>query len=132
MAGKCRATARSTGKRCTRPAIPGGTVCRYHGGAAPQVQKKAALRLLELVDPAVATLARVMASPTAKDADKIRAAENVLDRAGVPRRIETTDVEVAKALLIERLLALRDTIPAEAAHQIVTGSVVEPDPIEDR
>ena len=55
-APQCRATSRSTGRRCGRPAIPGGTVCRYHGGAAPQVVKKAAERLTEARDDALGHL----------------------------------------------------------------------------
>lgn len=54
-AGACTAKAKSTGKPCTRPAIKGGNVCRYHGGAAPQVKRKAAERyrqyVQEMVDP---------------------------------------------------------------------------------
>lgn len=41
-----RCTARNrSGGRCGRSAIPGGRVCRLHGGSAPQVQAKAAERL---------------------------------------------------------------------------------------
>src|SRR5437763_6410607 len=40
----CTATAKSTGKRCRCYAITGGTVCRLHGGAAPQVKYRALLR----------------------------------------------------------------------------------------
>lgn len=43
----CSATARSTGQRCKRPAIRGGSVCRIHGGLAPAVQAKAARRLAD-------------------------------------------------------------------------------------
>ena len=48
---------RTCGKRtraggtCKKPAIPGGTVCRFHGGAAPQVKAKADDRLADLIDP---------------------------------------------------------------------------------
>lgn len=105
----CKATSKATGKPCGRTAEPGATVCRYHGGAAPQVKRKATLRLLELVDPAIATLARTMTDANAPHAARLRAAENVLDRAGVPRKVDVTDTDAAKALLIERLLALRDT-----------------------
>lgn len=129
---QCKATARSTGNRCGRPAVPGATVCRYHGGAAPQVQRKAKLRLLELVDPAVAVLGQIMADRTASPHARIRAAENVLDRAGVPRKVEVTEAETAKQLLIERLIALRDQGPPAPerpeAREIVVGSVVPNDP----
>jgi hypothetical protein len=40
---QCRATSR-TGKQCKNKAIPGGTVCRLHGGASPHVASKAAVR----------------------------------------------------------------------------------------
>jgi hypothetical protein len=40
---QCKATSR-TGNRCKNKAIPGGTVCRFHGGASPHVASKAAVR----------------------------------------------------------------------------------------
>lgn len=97
---------RSNGEPCKKPAIKGGTVCQTHGGSAPQVRKKAALRLLELVDPAIAVLAREMVNAD-KSADRQRAANSVLDRAGVPRTATVIDGESAKALLVERINALR-------------------------
>lgn len=97
---------RSNGEPCKKPAIKGGTVCQTHGGSAPQVRKKAALRLLELVDPAIAVLAREMVQAD-KSADRQRAANSVLDRAGVPRTATVIDGESAKSLLVERINALR-------------------------
>ncbi len=46
MSERCTAN-NKRGTRCERPAIPGAVVCRYHGGGAPQVKRKAAERLLE-------------------------------------------------------------------------------------
>jgi hypothetical protein len=40
---QCKATSR-TGNRCKNKAIPGGTVCRFHGGGSPQVASKAVVR----------------------------------------------------------------------------------------
>lgn len=48
---QCTATSSRTGHPCKRAAILGGTVCRTHGGAAPQVKRKAAQRLADLIDP---------------------------------------------------------------------------------
>jgi hypothetical protein len=42
--GPCGARRRDH-KPCQAPTIPGGFVCRHHGGAAPQVQIAAGLRL---------------------------------------------------------------------------------------
>lgn len=48
---QCAAHSSRTGERCRRPAIIGATVCRTHGGAAPQVKRKAAERVHDLIDP---------------------------------------------------------------------------------
>jgi len=48
---RCTATSSRSGKRCRLTPIAGGLVCRNHGGAAPQVQRKAAERLADLIDP---------------------------------------------------------------------------------
>jgi len=53
---RCTATAKSTGEQCKQPAIPGGNVCRFHGGDAEQVQKKAQERLDEMADAVTADL----------------------------------------------------------------------------
>jgi hypothetical protein len=44
IAVQCTAMSKQTGKQCKRKAIPGGTVCRWHGGGARQVKEKAAVR----------------------------------------------------------------------------------------
>ena len=53
---RCTATASSTGERCKQPAIPGGNVCRFHGGSAEQDQKTAQERLDEMADTATKEL----------------------------------------------------------------------------
>lgn len=100
----CKAHRRD-GELCTQPAMDGQAVCKMHGGQAPQTKRKAALRLLELVDPAIATLAREMVQAS-KSSDKQRAANSILDRAGYGRvhKVEATD---ARELLVQRLLALQ-------------------------
>jgi len=51
----CKAKSKHNGKHCKYYAIPGGTVCRFHGGAAPQVKNKAKERMrqyvADMVDP---------------------------------------------------------------------------------
>jgi hypothetical protein len=78
MAGKCTATNRK-GNRCTQPHIPGGTVCRYHGGAAPQVQQKAMERLRALQTPAIDALAWLLTQREYPSA-AMSASRDVLDR----------------------------------------------------
>ena len=61
MDNQCTATAKSTGERCQRPAIKGGSVCYHHGGAAPQVQKKAQERLDKMADSVTADMQGIIA-----------------------------------------------------------------------
>lgn len=53
---QCEATAKSTGERCKKDAIPGTNVCHVHGGNAPQVRKKAQERLNEMADQTTAAI----------------------------------------------------------------------------
>lgn len=103
----CAAKRRGTDELCRAPAMAGLRVCRLHGGASKQAQRKARLRLAELIDPAIGTLAREMVQAD-KSADKQRAANSILDRAGLGRvsKVETDD---AKELLYERLTSLSHT-----------------------
>jgi hypothetical protein len=103
---KCRATNRQ-GKPCGHYAIPGGMVCGTHGGKAPQVRDKARLRLISMIDPALQVLSDVMSSEKAADADKLRAANSVLDRAGYAR-VQVLDIEAAREVLTERILTIME------------------------
>lgn len=49
MTETCTATAKKTGQRCKANPVAGSTVCRLHGGSAPQV-RKAGLRRLQQAD----------------------------------------------------------------------------------
>lgn len=77
---RCKAVSKARGEQCKRMAIPGGTVCRYHGGAAPQVQQKAKERLAALVDPSITRLAKLIKAKNEKVA--LGAVKDVLDRNG--------------------------------------------------
>ncbi len=126
---RCVGDSKQRGERCLNRPIPGGTVCRFHGGKAPQVVRSAKLRLAALVDPAIVNLAAVLEADPATwkllevgtdtrpgvwkrvgvdHADKIRAAEAILDRTGHPRRTEL-DVAGARERLIERIRDRQDT-----------------------
>ncbi|QGJ92760.1 hypothetical protein QDA04_gp90 [Microbacterium phage Megan] len=104
---QCTARSSQSGKRCRRHAIKGGTVCATHGGSAPKVKERARLRLAALVDPAITTLAREMTT-AANSNDRQRAANSILDRAGLSRGV-SPEVEVARLLLIERLTSLQQS-----------------------
>lgn len=66
QARRCRAHRRKDGRPCKCYAIDGGHVCRAHGGAAGQVKRKAAERLLE--QAAWRTFAAWSRTPAAQEA----------------------------------------------------------------
>lgn len=77
---QCTAKTRS-GNRCKGPAILGGTVCRMHGGSAPQVKAAAAERLKALQDPAITAMEHLLEH--GKEETRLRASVAVLDRTGL-------------------------------------------------
>lgn len=137
----CGARTRDGGS-CRAPAMDGQRRCRGHGGASPQARKAARLRLADLQDPAIATLARLMATGST-EMIRFRAAEAILDRGGNPRssRVEATiqqQAEQSREMLVERLRQLRDekaaergeieAAPARPVEDVVDAEVVsEPD-----
>ena len=81
-AATCAALKRN-GDPCKRPPIQGANVCGAHGGAAPQVRRRAQQRILEASDRAAARLEAIMDDTTAPTAVQLAAARDLLDRADV-------------------------------------------------
>ncbi len=87
---RCSAKSKQTGERCKQFAIRGGTVCRFHGGRAPQVAHKADLRILnaaesikDLLPAAVRELERLVDGDKTKQEVRLSAIRDVFDRAGL-------------------------------------------------
>jgi hypothetical protein len=104
---RCTAKSKTSGRQCAQPPIPGGTVCRYHGGAAPQVQLKAAERLAAYQDKAIDRLF-TLAEQTDFPSTALGAVKDVLDRTmGKPKESIDMNVTGEIALVPERLQAAR-------------------------
>lgn len=99
---QCKAHLKS-GRQCKNQSIPGGAVCRYHGGGAPQVQQKARERLAALVDPAIDRLAKLIKDKYGNVA--LGAVKDVLDRAGYKptEKIEQTNFTPEELEALENL-----------------------------
>jgi hypothetical protein len=79
---RCNAT-RPNGSRCKREAEDGAVVCDQHGGAAPQVRRRAAERLIMTADRAAENLVRMMEDTEVPFGVRAKIAQDLLDRAGV-------------------------------------------------
>lgn len=99
---RCTAKSKQSGQRCKNWAINGGTVCRKHGGGAPQVKDKAkervvmdrigqelARRDIPAVDPLEALLREVGRSFIV-----VEALADMLDRLKDPNEQLATEVKV--------------------------------------
>ena len=86
---RCAAHSSRTGEQCLKAAIRGATVCRFHGGAAGQVRRKARKRL----EPAADRMAREllgMATSAESEALKLNAIRDALDRGGLGTKTEVS------------------------------------------
>lgn len=97
----CTATNRQ-GKRCGKSPIPGGRVCRMHGGAAPQVKAKAQERLMALQHPAIDRLTQLIAQQEFPSV-AIAAVRDVLDRT-LGKPTEQQFVEHSGAIVLKHEL----------------------------
>lgn len=89
-----RCTARRhNGQPCRRYAARGATVCRTHGGAAPQVQAAAKRRLQQATDALAAQLLNIALDDGAPESVRLAAIRDALDRGGVTAKAEV-EVEV--------------------------------------
>jgi hypothetical protein len=79
---RCNGT-RPNGARCRREAERGAVVCDQHGGAAPQVRRRAAERLIMTADRAAENLVRMMEDTEVPFGVRAKIAQDLLDRAGV-------------------------------------------------
>ncbi len=95
---QCKAKAHSTGVRCRSNAIAGGTVCRVHGGSAPQVKRKAAERLKNLAHPAIDHLQKALKDKK-NPALALSAARDILDR--VPETSKHSKLAVGAEVQID-------------------------------
>ena len=89
------------GGRCKREAEPGSMVCHLHGGAAPQVRKRAAERLIMSADHVSQKLLEWLDDPAVPYRVRTEIAQDLLDRAGliatqVHLIIPTTDDRVLR------------------------------------
>jgi hypothetical protein len=80
---------RKNGEQCLKAAIRGANVCRFHGGAAGHVRRKARERI-ELAADRMAKELLGIATDGQSEAVKLNAIRDALDRAGLGAKAEVS------------------------------------------
>jgi hypothetical protein len=114
---------RVNGQPCRKFAIAGGTVCRLHGGSAPQVVPAAKLRLALAADAVTERLLKIALSKRRRDSDVIAAAKDPLDRAGVRAEKPTDERPNDGTVLWEELVEIhrRRVLEAGVRGELAAG-----------
>jgi hypothetical protein len=90
------------GKRCGFEAEPGSVVCHRHGAAAPQTRRRAAERVIMTADEAVEVIKSFISDPTVPAAIRLKAAQDIADRAGLgPRRSTSAVIRLLSNSVLE-------------------------------
>lgn len=120
---KCKAKSKRSGKQCTNPPIRGGTVCRMHGGAAPQVRAKAEEQLRMARDELMEILLTIARDATQSASDRLKAITWALERAGFKAGL---DLDIRGELKTKGYLeALKDMFDAEGPKEAKRTKEIE-------
>lgn len=128
MKRQCKATNRQ-GKRCGKPPILGGVVCRMHGGAAPQVMEAAKARIERLANgPALDCLEELISPERRKQfpSTAFAASRYLVDRKhGTPT--ESMDMTVSGQIDIVQVLRQRQARSAKSLAEMTPTHGTETD-----
>jgi hypothetical protein len=135
----CTATRRD-GQPCTNFARLGATVCRMHGGSAPQVVRAAQVRLLMAADRLMAQLLQIAENKAEPTPVRLAAIRDALDRAGLGAKqqielsaevtLETWEHKAEAAVIDWGDLKSLARPQATASPDVIDAEVVEEDALE--
>jgi hypothetical protein len=123
----CTATRRD-GSQCTNFSINGATVCRMHGGSAPQVRRAAQVRLLMQADHLMAALLKIALDPKLPVQHRLVAIRDGLDRANLSGT-QSVELTVEKGRSFEDVTAdvVMDLDMSDDDKNVVDAEVIEDD-----
>jgi hypothetical protein len=106
MKGSLCTAHKSNGEPCKSHPLAGTTVCRVHGGSAPQVVSAARRRILAVYDPVTAKLITIALGKKTKTSDAIIAIRDLMKAAEEIARITGTDKKSDRGVLWEEFMAV--------------------------
>lgn len=101
-----------SGQRCGNWALQGQHVCRFHGGATPAAQRRAQMRLMDLL-PVATKRHREILESSEDERVVLQAVKMVYDRTGLEEGSAAADQDAVKQLIVSKLLDLRGQLPAD-------------------
>lgn len=107
---------KKNGQRCKNAAILGGTVCKFHGGAAKHVRNAARARLANAADRLARELLKMATDDNVSDAVKLNAIRDALDRGGVGVKAEIELTAKPYETLVDQIEAMHGGSRAEHRH----------------
>jgi hypothetical protein len=113
---QCKAKTQA-GPQCRARAIAGTTVCRVHGGSAPQVIQAARRRLLLAADPIAARLIQIALGKKTEPKDAIVAIREILNRAGVHAEQSPDDGSIPGQVLWDEFIQIHRRRAGHAADE---------------
>lgn len=119
---------RRDGQPCTNFARLASTVCRMHGGSAPQVLRAAQVRLLMASDRLMAQLLQIAENKAEPTPVRLAAIRDALDRAGLgsTQQVEIRgEVQAWERHMEEVLVRFGDEEGGARAEDVIDAEVVE-------
>jgi hypothetical protein len=110
--GRCTAMSKTRRDRCGQPAVEGSSVCRYHGGSAPQVLEAARRRIAGPILQAAVDRHDKLIREGRNEAAVGAMIRDTYDRVGIGTEAREGDVEVRELLIRVRSRVERGTGPA--------------------
>lgn len=138
---RCTGTLRNgvrKGERCGKWAIRGATVCLNHGGHLPSVREHAQsvveaarMRIIGLADEAIDALEELV-QPGTGEAIRLKAATELLDRAGVKgaieMKVEMTSFAAPSETINERLAEIAKRLAPKPEKELEVIDIVDNEP----
>lgn len=121
---RCSARSRRTGDPCNNPPMHGTTVCRMHGGSAPQVKAAARVRIERAADRMAEKLLNIALDDGTPAPVALAAVKDALDRAGVSAK---TAVEVTVGPAAPWESVLENLVGGSRSESRAARGVEDPD-----
>lgn len=119
-----------SGQRCGNWALKGLTVCGSHGGKTPAAQRRAQMRLMDLL-PVATKKHREILENSEDERVVLQAVKMVYDRTGLEEGSAAADQDAVKQLIVSKLLDMRGQLAPDEPLPPVDEDIVDAELVEE-